>query len=93
MATPQPTHSTTAGLGERIASYSEQLDADHARFQAELSRDTWRYAVLAVLGTILVVGGGIIGFEHATRYRSVNYGRRTLTVIPKGAMVVVINPP
>ncbi len=92
MAVP-PAHSTTAGLGERIASYSAPLDAAHDRFKAELSRGTWRRALLACLGTLLIVGGGIVGFEHETRYRSANFGRRTLTVIPQGAMVVVIKPP
>ena len=79
-------------MGDRIASFSERLDAEHERFKSELRRDSWRHVLLAVLGAMLIFGGGVTGFLHATRYRGVNHGRHTRVVPPPEAVVVVINP-
>jgi hypothetical protein len=88
----EPTHTTTAGLAERIASYSERLNAEHERLEAELNRDIWRYALFAVIATIVIVVGGITGFEYETRYRSANIGRRPVAVLPHDPVMVVIKP-
>jgi hypothetical protein len=85
-------HPDMGSINNRIQSYDERVDADRERFNAQMRRDTWRFSLFAVLGAIIVFGGGVLGFEHATRYRSAHTLQRTLTVVPAGATVVVINP-
>lgn len=92
MSAPLPSASHDSRSNDVLGAYGERMDADRDRFNAIQRRDAWRFGVWTALAAVIVFCSGVVGFEHATRYRTAHTLQRTLTTVPAGAMVVVINP-
>ena len=90
--TPLPTSSDTSRLSQRVASYSERVDAEHTRFNADWRRARRRFALCAVLGAVLVVGVGVWGFRIETNTTNAPIGRAR-SVKPQGSTVMVVIDP
>lgn len=90
MATHPP--SPASGLSEHAAFYSERLDAELDRFNAESRKAVWRSGIYAVLGAIVVVGIGIWGFGVETNTRNAP-ARHIPAAPPPGSTVMVVIKP
>ena len=80
---PLPPPIDAPDLARRVGSYSERVDAEHARFVAAWRRTRRRFAVCAVLGAALVAGFGAWAFRIETN-------TRRAPVPPRGSPVMVV---
>ena len=93
MVEPHPIRPDPGRLGQKIAAYGEQVDADLQRFDANRRSTARRSGLCSVLAAVLVVSFGVWGFRYETNSSTLPVRHRAPAGRPAASTVMVILAP